>query len=71
MKIIKCDYCLEEIKTDEYIELGSNDGKSLMYVNRFYGDDKFPELKELRQYTNLHFCCRKHFLEYFFKCFDV
>jgi len=67
MNVIKCDFCKSEIFSSKYIELGSNN-ESLCYKNPIENDsDNTYNMLEIGNHSNLHFCSKDHFINFFFK----
>lgn len=68
---IVCDSCTQEIHGKKFITIGSKDGKSLRYENNlfYYDGEKFigeGQMMSMREHSDLHFCCKEHFVDYFF-----
>lgn len=64
--LIDCDTCRKRLTKEEgVIEIGSNTEHDLAFDNTL-GGLKTGSTKSISRYTNLHFCSKEHFVEYFF-----
>ncbi len=64
MEKITCDYCEQELGK-EHIKIGSTTKTDLTYTNNL-NMSEIVGLTELRNYSDLHFCSKRHFILYFF-----
>ena len=60
--ITTCDHCSKEIVGD-VITLGSENHNELFFENK----TKDATVETLERYRDLHFCCKDHFINYFFE----
>lgn len=62
---ITCDVC-QKVLGDEYIRLGSENEQELCFENKL-PNRKVGETINIARYRDLHFCCKEHFVKYFFE----
>lgn len=62
---ITCDVC-QKVLDDEYIRLGSENEQELCFENKL-PNRKVGETISIARYRDLHFCCKEHFVKYFFE----
>jgi hypothetical protein len=62
---ITCDVC-QKVLDDEYIRLGSENEQGLHFENKL-PNRKVGETINIARSRDLHFCCKDHFVKYFFE----
>ena len=66
--IITCDVCQKQL-SNEYIKLGSENEQELCFENKL-SNREIGETINIARYRDLHFCCKEHFIKYFFNRYD-